>query len=90
MSHEMENHGPHKHDHAMKGAWYSWNSPVGLGIFMLTGAIGAAVALYAIVNILVSVAGMMHPAPAQQGFSAQDIQALQQQMTQGQGVGAGQ
>ncbi|CAN5762943.1 hypothetical protein BH11PAT2_BH11PAT2_03080 [soil metagenome] len=65
MSHEMNHDGDHKHDHhhhSPSSYWSSWCSPVGLGVFFLTTALAAAIALYTILNLIGAVMTLSHPA----------------------------
>ena len=65
MKHDEPKPMPH-HDPHMMGmwkSWSSWQSPVGLGIFFLTTALAAAIALYALLNLLGAVMSLARPAP---------------------------
>jgi hypothetical protein len=55
-------HGSHGHNDA--NYWASWCSPVGLGIFFITTALAAAVAIYAILSIVSGIMALSHPAPS--------------------------
>lgn len=53
----------HDHEHTGPGFWATWCSPVGLGIFFITTAIGAAVAVYTILTLVSGIMSLMRPAP---------------------------
>ena len=58
-------------------SWSSWSSPIGIGFFFLTGALALAILLYTLLNLFVSVEEALHPAPASQGMTAQELQQLE-------------
>ncbi|MDB5189934.1 MAG: hypothetical protein JWN49_260 [Parcubacteria group bacterium] len=64
MHHDMNHDGEHKHDHhhGPHSYWSSWCSPVGLGVFFLTTALAAAIALYTILNLIGAIMTLSHPA----------------------------
>ncbi len=72
MDHEMKHEGmpemmakdhKHGHHHGPHSYWSSWCSPVGLGIFFLTTALGAAIAVYTLLNLIGAIMSFVHPAP---------------------------
>lgn len=71
----------HQHDHEHHhGPWQSnWKSPVALGLFLLTAALAGAIVLYTLLNIGVSLFGILHapeePQFFQQGIPAQGMTA---------------
>ncbi|MDB5245132.1 MAG: hypothetical protein JWN90_237 [Parcubacteria group bacterium] len=77
MSHEMNHEGEHKHDHhhGPHSYWSSWCSPVGLGLFFLTTALAAAIALYTILNLIGAIMTLSHPAQSQSYTYPSDMQA---------------
>jgi hypothetical protein len=50
----MEQTPTGKQRFSMWNSWSSWSSPVGLGIFLFTAALAAAIVIYAVGNIVVA------------------------------------
>jgi len=68
----MKHNDPEHHHHHCP--WQSnWKSPVALGIFLLTAAVGVAILLYTLLNVGVSLVGIVH-APDEGQFMPQDLQ----------------
>jgi len=57
QGHDHHHHGHHNY-------WASWCSPVGLGIFFVTTAFGAAVAVYTLLSLVTGIMSLTHPAPS--------------------------
>ncbi|MEO6536716.1 MAG: hypothetical protein ABIT47_03395 [Candidatus Paceibacterota bacterium] len=62
MNHDDEH--KHGHHHGPHSYWSSWCSPVGLGIFFVTTALAAAIALYTILNLIGAVMTLSNPTPS--------------------------
>jgi len=52
------------HSHHGNRSWSSWKSPIGLGFFLVTAAIAAAVALYTIFTLISGIMTLSQPAPS--------------------------
>jgi hypothetical protein len=98
MPHDAHHEGPHHgpmsggspmmmHGKKMRGLnfWATWKSPVGLGFFLLTASLAAAIILYTLLNLFVSVSEAMHPADSSSGMSQQQ---LEQELEQAQPTSA--
>ena len=59
----MESTTHHTHVHRDSHCWSSWRSPIGLGFFLVTAAIAAAVALYTVFTLISGIMTLSQPAP---------------------------
>ena len=87
MKHEPGTHPKPHHMHGIR-PWYSWKSPIGIGFFMATGALGLAIILYTLLNFFVSLSQLTQT-QSSQGMSQQELQQLMQQSSSSQGASAG-
>lgn len=72
MDNNEHKHGHDHHDHHHgHNYWASWCSPVGLGIFFATAAIGAAVAVYTILSLITGIMSLAHPAASSYSYPSE-------------------
>jgi len=62
MDNNDKNHGAHGHNDG--NYWASWCSPVGLGVFFITTALAAAIAIYTILTLITGIMSLTRPAPS--------------------------